>query len=94
MKFDSVSDLRKNLSWRSGHCILKGVGRPVTDCSDLFEHLIVKFLDAKTRREWERSLGRSTKPPSFSEICDFLEETLLTQEVLRVSRDQHSRKAF
>jgi len=94
MKSDSVSDLRKIFHGALATVdALEGVGRPVTDCSDLFVHLIVELLDAKTRREWERSLGRSTEPPSFSELRDFLEETLVTQEVLRVSKDQHSGKA-
>jgi len=94
MKPESVSDLRRIFHGAVATVgALEGIGRPVTDGSDLFVHLIVELLDTKTRRDWERSLGRSAVPPSFSELRDFLEETLLTQEVLRVSKDQSSGRA-
>jgi len=88
MKPESVSDFRRIFHGAVATVgALEGIGRPVTDGSDLFVHLIVELLDTKTHKEWERSLGRSAVPPSFSELRDFLEETLLTQEVLRVSKD-------
>jgi len=91
MKPESVSDLRRIFHGAvTAVGALEGIGRPVTSCSDLFVHFIVELLDSKTRREWEHSLERSAVPPTFSELRDFLEENLLTQEVLRVSREQSS----
>ncbi|XP_029167435.1 uncharacterized protein LOC114937932 [Nylanderia fulva] len=62
---------------------LKGIGRPISDCTDLFVHLVVELLDAETRREWESSLGRSSEPPSYDKLREFLQEQLMTWEVLQ-----------
>ncbi|XP_011687068.1 PREDICTED: uncharacterized protein LOC105449509 [Wasmannia auropunctata] len=85
MRPDSVDDLRRIFHGVvSTVGALEGIGRPITDCMDLFVHLVVELLDTKTRREWENSLGRSAVPPSYEELRDFLQEQLITQEVLRV----------
>ncbi|KMQ84743.1 hypothetical protein RF55_17211 [Lasius niger] len=62
---------------------LEGIERPISNCTDLFVHLVVELLDAKTRREWENSLGKTSEPPSYEELREFLQEQLMTQEVLR-----------
>ncbi|XP_029171118.1 uncharacterized protein LOC114940560 [Nylanderia fulva] len=62
---------------------LKGIGRPISDCTDLFVHLVVELLDAETRREWESSLRRSSEPPSYDKLREFLQEQLMTWEVLQ-----------
>ncbi|KMQ86058.1 hypothetical protein RF55_15074 [Lasius niger] len=82
MKSDSAADL-----WGIFHGVvstvgaLEGIGRPITDGSDLFVHLVIKLLDAKTRREWKNSLGKSSLPPSYEALRGFLQEQLMTQEV-------------
>ncbi|KMQ87329.1 hypothetical protein RF55_13415 [Lasius niger] len=89
MKLDFTADLR-----RIFHGVvttvgaLEGIGRPIADCTDLFVHLVVELFDTKTRREWENSLGKSSEPTSYEDHREFLQEQLMTQEVLRaVSRE-------
>lgn len=62
---------------------MEGIGRPITDSTDLFVHLVVELLDAKTRRDWENSLEKLTAPPCYEDLRDFLQEQLMTQEVLQ-----------
>lgn len=64
---------------------LEGVGRPISSSTDLFVHLVVELFDAKIRREWENSLGKSSEPPSYEELREFLREQLMTQEVLKAA---------
>ncbi|XP_029171327.1 uncharacterized protein LOC114940743 [Nylanderia fulva] len=71
---------------------LKGIGRPISDCTDLFVHLVVELLDAETRREWESSLGKSAEPPSYDMLREFLQEQLMTLEVLQSTRPGPSSK--
>lgn len=65
MKSDSVADLR-----RIFHGVvstvgpLEGIGRPVTNCSDLLVHLVIELLDSRNRREWDNSLGKSSEQPT------------------------------
>ncbi|KMQ83126.1 hypothetical protein RF55_20859 [Lasius niger] len=71
---------------------LEGIGRPISDCSDLFVHLVVELLDSKTRWEWENSLGKSSAPPTYDKLREFLQEQLMTQEVLHtISPDSTSK---
>ncbi|KMQ90572.1 bel12-ag transposon polyprotein [Lasius niger] len=71
---------------------LESIGRPISNCSDLFVHLVVELLDSKTRREWENSLGKSSAPPTYDELREFLQEQLMTQEVLHtISPDSSSK---
>ena len=65
---------------------LQGIGRPISDCTDLFVHLVVERLDTETRREWESSLGKSSEPPSYDTLREFLQEQLMTCEVLQAVR--------
>ncbi|XP_011699579.1 PREDICTED: uncharacterized protein LOC105456909 [Wasmannia auropunctata] len=87
MKSDSAADLR-----RIFHGVvsivgaIEGINRPITNCSDLFIHLAVELFDFKTRRDWENSLGRSAVPPSYEELKDFLQEQVVTQEVLEAAK--------
>lgn len=46
---------------------------------------MVELFDAKTRREWENSLDKSSEPPSYEELREFLREQLMTQEVLKAA---------
>ncbi|XP_011687439.1 PREDICTED: uncharacterized protein LOC105449754 [Wasmannia auropunctata] len=87
MKSDSAADLRRIFHGVvSTVGALEGINRPITTCSDLFIHLAVELLDSKTRREWENSLGRSAVPPSYEELKDFLQEQVVTQEVLEAAK--------
>ncbi|XP_024879014.1 uncharacterized protein LOC112459228 [Temnothorax curvispinosus] len=91
MKGESVADLRRIFHGVvSTVGALEGIRRPITDGTDLFVHMVVELLDSKTRREWESSLGKTVVPPSYEELRDFLQEQLMTQEVLRVARGETS----
>ncbi|XP_071579066.1 uncharacterized protein [Temnothorax nylanderi] len=91
MKGESVSDLRRIFHGVvSTVGALEGIGRPITNGTDLFVHLMVELLDSKTRREWESSLGKTVVPPSYEELRDFLQEQLMTHEVLRAARGEAS----
>lgn len=73
MKSDSVGDLRHIFHGVvSTASALESLGRPITDCMDLFVHLVIERLNAKTRREWENLLGKSSEPPFFEELREFL----------------------
>jgi hypothetical protein len=62
MKADSVADLRRiYYGVVSTVGALEGIGRPISDGMDLFVHFVVELLDAKTRREWENTLGKSSE---------------------------------
>ncbi|KMQ83044.1 hypothetical protein RF55_21106, partial [Lasius niger] len=94
MKSDSAADLRRIFHGVvSTVGALEGIGRPITDGSDLFVHLVIELLDAKTRREWENSLGKSSLPPSYEALRGFLQEQMMTQEVLRVASVEPSAKS-
>ncbi|KMQ88090.1 hypothetical protein RF55_12480 [Lasius niger] len=95
MKADSVADLRRIFHGVvSTVGALEGIGRPISDGTDLFVHLVVELLDAKTRREWENSLGKSPEPPQYEALREFLQEQLMTQEELRaVSSDTSGKSA-
>jgi len=94
MKADSVADLRRIFHGVvSTVGALEGIERPISNCTDLFVHLAVELLDAKTRREWENSLGKSSEPPSYEELREFLQEQLMTQEVLRAITGEASGKS-
>ncbi|XP_024880733.1 uncharacterized protein LOC112460321 [Temnothorax curvispinosus] len=59
MKGEFVSDLRRIFHGVvSTVGALEGIGRPITNGTDLFVHLVVELLDSKTRREWKSSLGK------------------------------------
>lgn len=53
MKGESVSDLRIFHGILHIMGSLESIGRPITDCNDLFVHLIVELLDTRSRREWK-----------------------------------------
>ncbi|KMQ84153.1 bel12-ag transposon polyprotein, partial [Lasius niger] len=94
MKSDSAADLR-----RIFHGVvttvgaLEGIGRPIASGTDLFVHLVIELLDTKTRREWENSLGKSSEPPSYEDLREFLQEQLMTQEVLRAVSGESGKSA-
>lgn len=64
---------------------LEGIGRPLSNSTNLFVHLVVELFDTKIRREWENSLGKSSEPPSYEELREFLREQLMMQEELKAA---------
>ena len=54
---------------------------------------MVELLDTKTRREWENSLGKSSEPPSYEDLREFLQEQIMTQEVLRAVSGESGKSA-
>lgn len=73
---------------------LKAIGWPVTNCSDLFVHMVTELLDNKSRREWEESVGDSTDPPALEELVKFLKRQQQTLAALSPSTsEQVSRKS-
>lgn len=58
MKSDSVADLRIFHGVVSVVGTMEGIGRPISSGMDLFMHLVVELLDAKTRHEWDNLLGK------------------------------------
>lgn len=73
MKADSVADHRRIFHGVvSTVGALEVIGRPIENRTDLFVHIAVELLDAKTRRQWENSLGKSSEPPSYEELREFL----------------------
>ncbi|KMQ90079.1 hypothetical protein RF55_10205 [Lasius niger] len=94
MKADSVADLRRIFHGVvSTVGALEGIDRPISDGTDLFVHLVVELLDAKTRREWENSLGKSSEPLSYEALREFLQEQLMTKKVLRAVTEKASAKS-
>jgi len=87
LKTESASELRKLF-----HCMastvgaLEGIGRPISNCENLFVHLTAEMLDPRTRREWESSIGGSTEPPTYAELREFLERRLHTLEAIAPSK--------
>lgn len=88
-KSDSVVDLRRIFHGVvSTVGALEGIGRPISDGTDLFVHLVVELLDSKTRRDWENSLGESSELPLYTELRAFLQEQLTTQKELRAAKNE------
>ncbi|XP_011871024.1 PREDICTED: uncharacterized protein LOC105563753, partial [Vollenhovia emeryi] len=89
LKSESASELRKLY-----HCVLntvsslEGIERPITSGEDLFVHLVVELLDARSRREWEASMSDTTEPPSYDDLQIFLERRLHTLESLQPVRPE------
>ncbi|XP_070527371.1 uncharacterized protein [Cardiocondyla obscurior] len=83
MKSESAVDLR-----RLYHCMLQtvgaweGIGRPIEKC-DLFVHVIIEALDPVSRREWETVVGKSTEPPAYQKLRDFIEVRLRALDALQ-----------
>lgn len=47
---------------------LESIGRPVLNSDDYFVHHAVNLLDNETRREWEKLIRVSQKPPSLDSL--------------------------
>ncbi|XP_018407674.1 PREDICTED: uncharacterized protein LOC108783572 [Cyphomyrmex costatus] len=91
MKHDSVADLRRIFNRMITTVgALEGIGRPITNCTDLFVHLIVELLDYRTKQEWEKLFTKKSDPPSYEQLRDFLEDQVLKQGVLRPKASQGS----
>lgn len=75
MKSDPAADLRRIFHGVvSTVGALEGIGYPIASGTDLFVDLVVELFDAKTRQEWENFLGKSSEPPSYEELREFLRE--------------------
>ncbi|XP_018394146.1 PREDICTED: uncharacterized protein LOC108772967 [Cyphomyrmex costatus] len=91
MKHDSVADIRRIFNRMITTVgALEGIGRPLTNCTDLFVHLIVELLDDRTKQEWEKLFTKKSDPPSYEQLRDFLENQVLKQGVLRPKASQGS----
>lgn len=87
MKSESASELRKVFhSVASTVNALESIGRPITNCEDLFVHLCAELLDSRTRREWEHSVECTTNPPSYDTLRQFLEHHMHTLEIIQASK--------
>ncbi|KMQ84252.1 hypothetical protein RF55_18106, partial [Lasius niger] len=81
MKSESAVELRKILhNIKTTVSSLETIGRPVTSNEDLFVHLAIELLDARSRREWESSISATTEPPSYASLALFLDRRLHTLE--------------
>lgn len=69
---------------------LESIGRPITRGEDLFVHLIVDLLDARSRREWENSISDTTESPSCASLQQFLDRRLHTLESLQSSQPENN----
>ncbi|XP_071651732.1 uncharacterized protein [Temnothorax longispinosus] len=89
MKNKSVGDLRKIfLGMLNTMGSLESIRRPITDCSDLFVHLVVELLDARSRRDWETLVNGTADPPSLDTLKSFLECRVRTLEALYPDRGE------
>ncbi|XP_076301867.1 uncharacterized protein LOC143219991 [Lasioglossum baleicum] len=61
---------------------LNSLDVPVDDSAFWMVQYVVRILDDHTLKHWERSLGSRTSPPSLSELLEFLEKTVRTQEAV------------
>lgn len=71
---------------------LESVGRPITSSEDLFVHLAVNLLDPAARREWDKTLTKTSTPPSFEDLRSFLQEQLTSEEALKPDERETSRR--
>lgn len=87
MKAESAAELRGVLhGFKTTVSSLEGIGRPITSSEDLFIYMIVELLDARSRREWENSIGTTTEPPASEELLTFLDRRLHTLEALQPAK--------
>ena len=59
---------------------LKALGRPINQWGDLLVFMASSRFDSKTFKEWQRTLGNHTDPPTLKQIKEFMETQLLTLE--------------
>lgn len=52
---------------------LRVLGRNTEGWSDILVFILTSKMDHKTRRDWERQLGKTTQSPSFERVKTFLE---------------------
>jgi len=89
MKGETVGDFSKIYhGMLSTVATLEGIKRPITDCSDLFVHLIVDRMSTRTRSEWEDSIGSSSDPPSLEQLSKFMEHRMHTLEASDCSEER------
>lgn len=69
---------------------LTALGRPTKHWSDMIVYLIVNNMHKNTRRDWEKSLGQSTKAPTLERVKSFLTSQSLVYE----SVEQNSKKSI
>ncbi|KMQ86784.1 gag-pol protein, partial [Lasius niger] len=89
MKNESASEMKRILQ-----CVVSTVGalesieRPIASCEDLFVHLIVELLDARSRRDWEDVIGGTSEPATYAEVKEFLEKRMQTLEALHPQKPE------
>ncbi|KMQ86917.1 gag-pol protein, partial [Lasius niger] len=68
MKTESTGDLKRIFhGMLSTVGTLESIGRPISNCSDLFVHLVVEMLDPRSRREWETAKKQPKEKKDFAE---------------------------
>ncbi|KMQ85031.1 hypothetical protein RF55_16696, partial [Lasius niger] len=89
MKNESAADLKHIFhGMLSTVGTLEGIGRPISDCTDLLVHLVVEMLDPRSRREWETSVSDTSEPPSYAALKTFLERRMRTLEALQPAKTE------
>ncbi|KMQ82670.1 hypothetical protein RF55_22190 [Lasius niger] len=89
MKNESAADLKRIFhGMLSTVGTLESIGRPISDCTDLFVHLVVEMLDPRSRREWETAVSDTSEPPSYETLKTFLECRMRTLEALQPSKTE------
>ncbi|XP_055910550.1 uncharacterized protein LOC129944915 [Eupeodes corollae] len=51
---------------------LEGLGRDVNQWNDVLTHIVSRKLDGASIKEWEKSLGPSTEPPTWAALKEFI----------------------
>ncbi|KMQ83055.1 hypothetical protein RF55_21065, partial [Lasius niger] len=91
MKNESAEDLKRIFhGMLSTVGTLEGIGRPISDCTDLFVHLVVEMLDSRSRREWETAVSDTSEPPSYEALRTFMERRMRTLEALQPAKVESS----
>ncbi|KMQ93142.1 hypothetical protein RF55_6781 [Lasius niger] len=67
---------------------LESIGWSISNCSDLFVHLVVEMLDPRSRREWETAVSGTSEPPLYDALKTFLECRMRTLEALHLVKTE------
>ena len=51
---------------------LEQLKRPVKQWDDLIIPLTIRKFDARTFREWETTIGKSSEPPTFTQLQEWI----------------------
>ena len=64
---------------------LEAVNRNVKHWDDLLVYIVTERFEVNLRREWEKSLGDSTEPPTFEQLKKFGQTQVMTLESIERS---------